>query len=88
MEKETRMVFVVEIESARLFFNSIEEASDIFAKLSGSSAVLIRSVNYSDKYCYVDGKPDLALKARNIELFKTKKGAEFEKENNEPEKED
>ena len=80
MEKTNKTYFIVEIGGAYFYFEKLQEASDFFAKLVGSTGERINRLGYGDNsYYYKDGKHTPKMSQETIDVYLTKKAAEFAK---------
>ena len=80
MEKITKTYFIVEIGGADFYFEKLQDASDFFAKLVSSTGEKIAQLGYSSpRYYYKDGRHTPKMTQETIDVYETKKAAEFAK---------
>lgn len=83
IEKTTKTFFIVEIGGADLYFEKLEEASNFFGKLVGANAHKVGRLGYGDNsYHFQDGKHFPSMKQETIDIYPTRKAAEFAKSSN------
>ena len=87
MEKETKTYFVVEIGGADLYFEKLNDASEFFAKIVGSNAEKIGSIGYGPSYHFKSGKHHPTMKQEVIDVYPSRKAAEFEQSQNDKKEE-
>jgi hypothetical protein len=80
MEKHTITYFIVEIGGADFYFEKLQDASDFFAKLVSSTGEKIGRLGYGDNaYYYKEGKHTPKMSQETMDVYQTKKAAEFAK---------
>jgi len=80
IDKVKKTFFVVEIGSADFYFDKLHEASEFFAKIVSSTARSMGRLGYgSDAYHFEEGKPMPSMKQEILDVYPTRKAAEFAK---------
>lgn len=82
MEKQTKTYFVVEIGGANFYFEKLQEATDLFAKMVETKAIDIGRIGYGEAaYYYIDSGHKPEMRQITFEIYQSREAAEFAKHN-------